>query len=179
MVYIILGEGFEEAEAVVPCDLLRRAGLDVRLAGIGGLKITSSHGLTVQADCVAEQVDLTEAEMLVLPGGLGGVRSIRNCEPVLAALKTVSERGGYVAAICAAPTVLAQLGITDGRRAVCYPGMESEMGGANPCGDSVAVDGNVITGRAAGASFDFGLKLVETLCGSQCAQKVAESVVYR
>lgn len=130
MVYLILGEGFEESEAIIPCDLLRRAGVEVRLAGIGGLEISGSHGIVVRADCAAETAALTDAEMIILPGGLGGVRSIQGCGPVLEAVRALYTAGGFVAAICAAPAILAQLGITEGRKAVCYPGMEAQMGGA-------------------------------------------------
>ena len=179
MVYIILGAGFEESEAIVPCDLLRRAGVEVHFAGIGGREITGGHGITVRADCVADKAVLAEAEMLVLPGGLGGVRSICATPAVLEAVKTVYARGGYVAAICAAPTVLAKLGLTDGKAATCYPGMENEMSDARMTGAPAVRDGRVITGKAAGTAFDFGLLLVETLCGAEAAQKVKAAVVYR
>lgn len=179
MVYMILGKGFEEAEALVPCDLLRRAGIDVRFAGIGGLEITGGHGITLRADCVAEETALCEAEMLILPGGLGGVASIRACAPVLSAVRTLYEQGRFVAAICAAPTVLAELGITDGKKATCYPGMENEMGSATMLPVGAVQDGKVITGRAAGAAFDFGLALIRALRGEEAAQKIAAGVVYR
>ena len=117
--------------------------------------------------------------MLILPGGLRGVASIRACRPVLDAVRQVAERGGWVAAICAAPTVLAQLGITDGRRATCYPGMEPEMGSAVMSGEQTAQDGRIITGQAAGASIAFGLKLVEALRGEAAAQQVAAGIVAR
>lgn len=178
MVYIILGEGFEETEAVVPCDLLRRAGVDVRFAGIGGREITGGHGITVRADCAAEETDLTKAEMLVLPGGLGGVASIQKSETVKKAVSRVYENGGYAAAICAGPTVLAGLGITDGKRAVCYPGCEAQMGSALICGENAVIDGRVITGRAPGAAFDFGLALVKALRGEEAARQVAAGAVY-
>ena len=179
MVYIILGAGFEEAEAIVPCDLLRRAEVETKFVGIGGRNIVGGHGITVCADCATDEVDLTEAEMLVLPGGLGGVQSIRGSKTVLDALKTVYARGGYIAAICAAPTITAQLGMTDGKNATCYPGMEAEMGDARMCGAPAVRDDRVITGKAAGTAFDFGLLLVETLCGVETAQKVRNAVVYR
>lgn len=178
MVYIVLGQGFEEAEAMIPCDLLRRADIDVRFAGIGALEIVGGHGITIRADCRAEEIDLNEAEMIVLPGGLGGVDSIRGSQPVLNAVRGVYARGGYVAAICVAPTLLAELGITDGKKATCYPGMENQMGGAHMCADSVAVDGKIVTGRAAGAAFDFALALIEALRGGAAAEKVASGVVY-
>ena len=141
MVYLILGAGFEEAEAIVPCDLLRRAGVEVRLAGIGGTDIPGSHGIPVHADCAAEATELTKADMLILPGGLGGVRSIRGCEPVLCAAREMAQAGKWVAAICAAPTVLAELGLLEGRRATCYPGMEPEMCGAVMQNAGVVRDG--------------------------------------
>lgn len=179
MVYIILGEGFEETEAIVPCDLLLRAGVDARFAGIGGREITGGHGITVCADCAAEETDLTKAEMLVLPGGLGGVASIQKSETVKKAVIRVYEDGGYAAAICAGPTVLAGLGITDGKRATCYPGCEAQMGSALICEGNAVIDGRVITGRAPGAAFDFGLALVKVLRGEEAAKQVAAGAVYR
>lgn len=178
MVYIILGTGFEESEAVVPCDLLRRAGVRVSFAGIGGKAVSGSHGIVIQADCIAEETDLAAADMLILPGGLRGVESIRHCPHVLTAVETLYEKGGYVAAICAAPTILGDLGILRGRRAICYPGMEQDLTGADVIHEPAVRDGNVITGRAAGAAFDFGLRLVETLCGSEAAKKIAAGVVF-
>ncbi len=179
MVYIILGTGFEEAEAIIPCDLLRRAGIEVKLAGIGALTVTGGHGITVQADCIAEQTDFADADMIVLPGGLGGVASILGCEAVLSAVKKLYADGKFVAAICAAPTVFARLGLLSGKKATCYPGMEDEMADAVACDADAVQDGNVITGKAAGTAFAFGLKLVEALCGEQSAQKIATGVVSR
>lgn len=179
MVYIILGKGFEEAEAIVPCDMLRRAGVDVRFAGVGGREIVGGHGITVCADCVAEETDLTAAEMIVLPGGLGGVNSILGSETVLNAMKTVYDNGGYAAAICAGPTVLAKLGITDGKRVTCYPGCEANMGNAKPCGEAAVIDGRVVTGKAPGTAYDFALALIEVLRGKEAANKVASGAVYR
>lgn len=179
MVYIILGNGFEEAEALIPCDLLRRAGIDVKLAGIGSGCVTGGHGISVAADCSVEEIDTAQAEMVVLPGGLGGVASIRGSAAALAAVRTLYQNGKYVAAICAAPTILAELGITEGRNATCYPGMEPEMHGASMLPQNTVTDGTVITGRAAGAAFDFALALIRTLRGQATAEKVAAGVVYR
>ena len=179
MVYIILGKGFEEGEAIIPCDLLRRAGVETSFAGIGGLEITGGHGITVKADCIAEETDFSQAEMIVLPGGLGGVASIRGCRAVIEAVKTAYAEGRYVAAICAAPTILAELGITDGKNATCYPGMENEMGRANMVASGAVADGNVITGKAAGTAFDFALKLISVLRGEAAAASIAAGVVYQ
>ena len=179
MVYLILGAGFEEAEAIVPCDLLRRAGVEVRLAGIGGTDIPGSHGIPVHADCAAETVDLTQADMLILPGGLGGVRSIRGCEPVLRAAREMAQAGKWVAAICAAPTVLAELGLLEGRRATCYPGFEDRCTGAQMVDADVVTDGAITTGRALGAAIPFALELVRLLTDEQTAARTAEEIVYR
>lgn len=179
MVYIILGAGFEEAEAIIPCDLLRRAGVEVSFAGIGGREITGGHGITVLADCTVEEAALDTAEMIVLPGGLGGVASIRSCPAVMDGVKQAYKDGRYVAAICAAPTILAELGITEGKAAVCYPGMEGEMGGAAMCALPAVAQDKVITGKAAGTAFDFALLLIEALCGGEAARGVGNGIVYR
>ncbi|MBQ9967786.1 MAG: DJ-1/PfpI family protein [Oscillospiraceae bacterium] len=179
MVYIILGNGFEEVEAVAPCDILRRGGVEVKFAGIGGTLITGSNGITVQAECTVEELDLDSAELIVLPGGLGGVRSILGCETAMNAVKAAYESERYVAAICAAPTILAKLHITDGKHATVYPGMEADMGGAIMEAVDAVRDGMVITGRAPGAALDFGYLLLETLKGAETAEKVRGGMVYQ
>lgn len=178
MVYIVLGNGFEESEAVIPCDLLRRAGVETKFAGIGGTLIKGSNGITVQADCAVEEMLLAQTEMIVLPGGLGGVQSIKNCPSALEAVRALYASGKYIAAICAAPTILAELGITDGRDATCYPGLEGKMGRAKMHACGAVTDEKVITGRAAGKAFDFGLALIEALRGEETAKRVAAEVVY-
>ena len=175
MVYIILGTGFEEMEALVPCDLLRRGGVEVRLVGIGSTEITGGHGITVRADCTEQEANWSAATVLMLPGGLGGVASIEGSETVMNALRSHT---GPLAAICAAPTVLAHLGLTDGLQATCYPGMESMMGSAKMQEADAVLDGRILTGRAAGAAFPFGLALLELLRGREAADKVASEVVY-
>lgn len=179
MVYILLGEGFEEAEAIVPADLLRRAGVAVSLVALEELAVLGGHGVTVMADLTLEQVDMDAMEMLVLPGGLGGVASIQMNLFAMALIQKAYDHGCYVAAICAAPTLLAHLGLTDRRKAVCYPGMEEEMGSAVvQKGQRVVADGHIITGQAAGSAFDFGLKLVEVLKGTEEAGRVRHAVHY-
>lgn len=145
MVYLILGAGFEEAEAIVPCDLLRRAGVEVRLAGIGGTDIPGSHGIPVHADCAAEAAELTKADMLILPGGLEASAPSAAANRCSVPHGKMAQAGKWVAAICAAPTVLAELGLLEGRRATCYPGMEPEMCGAVMQNAGVVCDGNFIT----------------------------------
>lgn len=178
MVAILLGEGFEETEAIAPFDLLKRAGVDVLFAGVGGMTVKGSHGICVQADCLVEDLQNDKLEMIVLPGGLRGVQTLSASRTAMELTKQVWESGGYVAAICAAPTILAALGITDGKKTTCYPGMESKMSGAKPQRKSAVTDGKLITGRAAGSAMDFGLALITALKGKAAADKVASDVVY-
>ena len=180
MVYVLLGNGFEEIEALTVVDVLRRCGLEVRMAGIGGLEITGGHGITVHADCLVEDIDREKMEMLVLPGGLGGVASILGCPRALEEIRAVHAAGRYIAAICAGPTILAKLGITDGKKTTSYPGTEAQMGAALCQRDAgVVVDGKIATGRAAGSAMAFALKLAELLCGKKTAEDAAESLVVR
>ena len=184
MVYILLGSGFEDMEALAAADVLRRASLPVSLAGIGGDAVTSSHGVTVSADLPVEAVTLEEGDMVVLPGGLGGVSSIEGSEAAMALIRqAMGDDGLWLAAICAAPTLLARAGLLPpGTRCVCYPGMEGELtaAGAVPMMDqSVVVEGRLVTGRAAGSSFDFALALAEVLAGAAAADQVRAKLHYR
>ena len=179
MVAILLGTGFEEMEALAPCDCLRRAGIDVRLVGITGRQVTGGHGITVAADRTLDEIDSSEIEMLVLPGGLGGVEAMLRSKKALALIQEVYQAGNYLAAICAAPTVLASLHLTDGRRATCYPGMESRMGSACMQKDQPVVqDGKIITSTAAGTAMPFACCLVEILKGEAAAAELRRSLVY-
>lgn len=180
MVYILLGEGFEEAEALVTADVLRRAEVPVSLTGIGGEFVTGSHGITVKTDVTVESVSLSGGDMVVLPGGLGGVASMEGSGPAMALIRQAAENPEiWLAAICAAPTLLGRWGLLEGKNAVCYPGMEEGLTGAQPQMDQgVVVAGKIITGRAAGSAFDFGLTLVEVLAGKEESDKVRHGIYY-
>ncbi len=180
MVYILLGTGFEEVEAIAPVDILRRAGVEVMTVGINGKVVYGGHGIGVEADIELGEMDLTQMDMIVLPGGLGGVTSARASQEALNALRFAWDNGKYVAAICAGPTVLADLHITDGRNATCYPGCENGMGNAKMVSNVATVtDGKLITGTAPGCSIPFGLALVKALKGEDAAKAVAEGLVIR
>ena len=180
MVYVLLGTGFEETEAITPIDLLRRSGAEVLTVGISGKTVYGGHGIGVEADITIEQLEPEKADMIVLPGGLGGVASIQGCQQALDAVKFMYEQGRFVAAICAAPTILAQLHITDGKQAVCYPGCETQMGNARMRTDLACVtDGKVITAASAGCAIPFGLALIEALKGKEAADKIAGQIVIR
>ena len=180
MVYMLLGTGFEETEAIAPLDLLRRAGIDVLTVGVNGKTVYGGHGIGVEADITLEQLDLTALEMIVLPGGLGGVASVRASEASMNALNFAWENGKYVAAICAGPTVLADLHITDGLTVTCYPGCESGMGNANILPNAPCVqDGKLITGTSAGCAIPFGLALIAALKGQAAADAIKDQIVIR
>lgn len=180
MVYVLLGTGFEEMEALTPVDLLRRAGIAVRTVGINGKVVYGSHKIGVEADIVLDEMDLTDLEMIVVPGGLGGVKSIRESEKALDAIRFAWENDKFVAAICAGPTVLADLGITDGKHATCYPGCEGGMGSAIMENNKAFVaEGKLITGTSAGCAVKFALALVAAMGGFDAAQKVSDQIVIR
>lgn len=180
MVYVLLGTGFEETEAIAPIDLMRRAGIQVLTVGLNGKTVFGGHGIGVEADITIDEMDLTDLEMIVVPGGLGGVASIRSCQTAMDAIAFAHENRRFVAAICAGPTVLADLHITDNCDATCYPGCESGMGSANMIEGAASVrSGHIITGTSAGCAVSFGLALVAALKGEAAANTVAEQIVIR
>lgn len=179
VVYILLAEGFEEIEALTPADLLRRAGVDVRLVGVTGKTVRGAHGIGVETDLEIDAADFDNAEMIVLPGGMPGTTNLYADARVTAAVRKMAEEGKYVAAICAAPSViLGGMGLLAGKKATCYPGMEDGMKGAAALDRNCVVDGQVITGRAVGGALDFGCALVSALCGEEQARKVSAAVVH-
>ena len=180
MVYILLGTGFEEIEALAPVDLLRRAGVPVQTVGVTGKTVCGSHKICVEADILPEDMDLASMEMIVLPGGLGGVASARASSAALDALRYGWDHDKYVAAICAGPTVLADLGITDGKNATCYPSCTGQMGNAVLAENAAVVrDGRLITGTSAGCAIPFALALIAALKGTPAADAVAAQIVIR
>ena len=180
MVYMLLGTGFEETEAIAPLDLLRRAGVQILTVGVDGKTVTGGHGIGIVADITMEEMDLTDLEMIILPGGLGGVATARASKPALDALRFAWENDKYVAAICAGPTVLADLGITSGKKTTCYPGCEDGMADAQMIPDAACIrDGKLITGTSAGCAVAFGLELVKALKGEDAAKDIARQIVIR
>ena len=179
MVYILLAPGFEEAEALVPADLLRRANIETALVTVTGKPVPGSHGITVTADIALEDVDLSKVDMVVLPGGGLGYKNLGREPQVERLVKEAAEKGLWVAAICAAPTLLGRWGLLEGRKAICYPGLEEQLTGAQvQTAPGEIKDGKIITGRAAGSAFDFGAELIEALLDRAAADKVLEAICY-
>ncbi len=179
MIYMLLGTGFEETEAIAPLDLLRRAGLPAVTVGISGKVVTGGHGIAVEADLLLDETDPADMEMIIVPGGLGGVASIRASRQAMELICYAWEKGKFVAAICAGPTVLADLGIPDGKMATCYPGCEAQMGRAVITQKAAVIDGKLITGTSAGCAVAFGLKLIEAMKGPEEAKRIADQIVIR
>ena len=180
MVYVFLANGFEETEAVTPVDILRRAGVGVKTVavGTGSRAVTGSHGITVTADIAEDELDVSDAEMLVLPGGMPGADNLNASKTVESALSFAVEHELYIGAICAAPYILGERGYLFEHIACCYPGFEKRLESACVSDRSVEFCRKIITARSAAAAMNFALTLVSALCGMARAEEVADAVLY-
>lgn len=175
-VFVFLTTGFEEIEALATIDVLRRAKLNVQSVSLTGQKqVTGAHQVTVEADCLLEEADLSAADMLVVPGG---TTKFNEHEAFKQQLLAFAQKGGKVAAICASPMVLGGLGLLEGKKATCYPGFEQYLKGAQLHTESaVVVDGRITTGRGPGLTIAFALSLVEQLAGQAVRDEVASGLL--
>lgn len=178
MIVVLFAEGFEEVEALAPVDILRRAGLSVVMAGVGGKEITGSHGITVKMDAEAGEIDPEEVEALVLPGGLPGTLNLEGSQAVQGLLEHCAARGKTIGAICAAPSVLAHKGLLENREATAFPKFQEDLreGGATLSERYVCEDGSFITARGMGVATEFGLKLAERLASPEKAAEIRASI---
>ena len=178
-VYIFLADGFEDIEGLTVVDLMRRAGITITTVSIKNTKqITTAHGITMLTDTTFREADFSDADMLVLPGGQPGTTYLGGFEPLTDLVKSFYNNGGKIAAICAAPTVFAEIGLLHGKKATAYPSCMDGLKGAERSLDSVVIDGNVTTSRGLGTAVDFALSLIGQLLGEKTADEIAESVVY-
>ena len=175
---IILADGFEEVEAVTVIDLLRRAGVVVNVAGLSGKNVTGLHNIVVVADMDLKSVLERDYNMLILPGGGPGTAALAASAETLELVRRYDKNGAYIAAICAAPTVLAKAGILDGREVTSYPGTENAFDGKFYKTDAVVVSGHIITSRAPGTAITFALTLAEILTGKESADLLREKICY-
>lgn len=176
-VVVFLADGFEECEGILVVDLLRRAGLKVLMASVMGRRdVRSSREILIRADCLADNVRYDYAKMIVLPGGRLGTENLNKCELVREQCK-VFAKDRYVAAVCAAPSILAALGLV--KHATVHPHFENCMADTAVTGESVTVDGNIITGQGLGATIPFALKLIEILKGEAEADLIAKAICYK
>ena len=178
-VCVLLADGFEEIEGLTVVDLLRRAKIYVDTVSImDDYIVHGAHGINVQTEDLFDEVDFEEFDMVVLPGGMPGTLNLKEHDGVRYVVKQYAKEGRFVGAICAAPTILKSLGLLEGRRATCYPGVEDEMENVILTETAVVVDDNIITSQGVGTAIDFALKLIEVRDGEEKAKEIAESIVF-
>ena len=178
-VCVFLADGFEEIEGLTVVDLLRRAGVEVTTVSItGSTMIHGAHGIDVQADKLFDEFDYEGQDMLVLPGGMPGTLNLGKHEGLEELLKQFYSEDKYIAAICAAPSVLGKYGFLNGKKATSYPGFDEALVGAEYTEDAVAVSGNIITSRGLGTAIPFSLALIEQLIDGDKAKEIGKSIIY-
>lgn len=178
-IYQFMAEGFEDVEALAPVDILRRGGQEIVMVSITGSEyVTSAHGVTLKTDALFEDVDLGDADLLMLPGGLPGSTNLNAHEGLRKAIVEHYNAGKRIAAICAAPMVFGSLGLLEGKRATCYPGCEGTMTGADYTKELVTVDGNIITGEGPAAAFPYAYAILEILEGKNVADQLREGMMF-
>ena len=179
-VYVFLADGFEEIEGLTVVDVLRRGGVDLSTVSVMGRReIEGSHGIALKTDAVFEELDFSDADMLVLPGGMPGTKYLGAHEGLTELLKKTAEKGGRIAAICAAPSVLGDLGLLEGKEATCYPGFEGRLRGAVTSTSEVVVSGNFTTSRGMGTALPFALELLSQLKGADESEMIRKGIIFR
>ena len=178
MIYIFLADGFEEIEALTPLDIFRRAGLDTLTVSItASTTVTGSHNIPVLADTTLDQINLSDADLLLLPGGMPGTKHLGACKPLTDALFAHASAGKPTAAICAAPSVLGKLRLLQGKEAICYPGFEDALTGATISEKKVVRDGNIVTAAGMGVALEFSLECLRLLGHHEAAQQIRTAVI--
>ncbi|SFR84803.1 DJ-1 family glyoxalase III [Anaeromicropila populeti] len=178
-VCVFFANGFEEIEGLTVVDILRRAEIDTEMVSVEKeLLVTGSHNIPVQMDVLFDNADIDGADMIVLPGGMPGTTNLFRHEGLRTKIKKFVREDKMFAAICAAPSILGANGVLEGKTAVCYPGFEEKLLGADVVFEKVVQDGNIITARGMGASIEFAAKIVEQFKGKEAAQKILEAIIY-
>lgn len=178
-VAIFLATGFEEIEALTVVDLLRRVHVEIDMVSVTGeKKAIGSHNIIVETDKTINQLNFNEYDMLILPGGMPGTLNLEACEVLMSQTDAFYKQDKWLAAICAAPSILGHRHMLEGRLACCYPGFEKDLLGANVSLEPVCVDGKIITSRGMGCAVEFGLKIVEILLGEEVSKDLAGKIIY-
>lgn len=176
--YQFLATGFEECEALATIDICRRAGIDAVMVSVtGNLTVESAHHIKITADMLFEDGDFTDADILMLPGGMPGATNLLAHKGLCSTIINHHKAGKILAAICAAPLVFGQLGLLNGIHATCYPGFENQLIGAKATGRLVEKDGQFITGKGPGAAYALGFAIVKHFCGSAVANAISEGMI--
>lgn len=176
MVYVFLADGFETIEALAVVDMLRRAKIDTMTVGVTGKEVKTSHSINVTADITIDELNINDANAIVLPGGMPGTLNLEANSVVQSSIDYCVENGKYVCAICAAPSILGHKGLLKGREAISFPGFEEDLSGATISDKYVVTDGKFITARGAGVAVDFGLEIVKALAGNDLSNKIRETI---
>ena len=174
---ILLANGFEEIEALMPLDVLRRAGVTVDTVGIGAKTIIGAHNIPVIADVTDSEADANSYDGVVFPGGMPGAVNLDKADFTDEIIDAVKEKGGLLAAICAAPLVLGRRGLLEGKKATCYPGFEGELKGALVSPLGVVTDGNVVTAKGMGVALEFAKELTSLLVSKEESNKIAKAIM--
>lgn len=176
--FVFMADGFEEIEALAVVDMLRRAAMPVSMVSISDeFDVEGAHGVTIVADEIITEADFSDAEWLILPGGMPGSANLAACTPLITLLKAHNEDDGKIAAICAAPMVLGENGILEGKNATCYPGFEDLLKGANYTAAQVERDGNIVTGNGPAQAIMFAAAIIEKSLGEATAQRILEGMM--
>ncbi|MBD5158197.1 MAG: DJ-1/PfpI family protein [Butyrivibrio sp.] len=177
--YAFLADGFETVEALGVVDIMRRGGVEVCTVSVSDrLEVVTSHNIMVLADKLFDDCDFSDADVVFLPGGLPGTKNLEAHEGLCALIDKAFADGKYIAAICAAPSILGHRGILKGKTATCFPGYEDELDGAMPTGEGFCVDGKIITGKGMGKTIDFALAILEALTGKDNAEEIKSKIQY-
>lgn len=177
---IFLADGFETIEALTVVDMLRRAGEEITMVSITGDKrVQSSHRVMVEADEIFDNMHFSDIDVLVLPGGMPGTTNLAACEKLKQLIQKHFSEGKLLAAICAAPGILGEMGLLAGKKACCFPGLEEKLAGAEVTFQETTVDGNVITARGMGTSIVFAAEILKKTAGENTAQEILNKIVYR
>lgn len=179
MIYVFLAEGFEECEALIPVDILRRANIEVKTVGIGNCTIVGSHGISVNCDTINKDLPTDNLQGIILPGGMPGTVNLEKDETVQHIIDFCAQNNLLICAICAAPSILGHKNLLNGKNATCFPGFETELLGAKISKNSVVKDGNIITAYGAGASFDFGFEILTALKNNEISENLRKQMKYK
>lgn len=177
MVIVLFADGFEEIEALTPVDTLRRAGLTVKTVGMNGKIAVGAHKIPIVCDIEPSEVELDKVSLVIFPGGMPGATNLDASPFTDVIIDAVNRNGGRIAAICAAPLILGRRGLLKGKRAVCYPGFEDELIGANVIDGSVVTDGNITTAKGMGVALEFSKELIALMCGEDTKNSISASIM--
>lgn len=180
IVYAMLAEGFEEVEALAVVDVLKRAEIEVCMVSVTGQRlVTGAHQIGVSADICFEEADFNRCDMIFLPGGMPGTLNLKNHKGLTEQIRNFDKSGKKLAAICAAPSILGEMGILDGKHAICFPGFEDSLKGATITDKRVVTDGNIFTSKGMGTALDLGLEIVKHVISKEKSEELARTIQYK